>query len=200
MNIRHNIIMGLDPSLSNTGITIIDNSTGVLKLKWTITFTTADKNRFMKDLKAQGIISTDILKDIKSKVERDSVNLKWQSYRLETISKFISEKIKEFEVDTIVLERQVRNKDLIAVNGAIRQVLGSLPKIEYHEFEPTRWKKMLTGMGNCDEKVLRGLVKSYYPKYAEMFNEHEVDAYCMILALAKEFDFVIKSVHGDGRK
>ena len=199
MKVKQNVIMGLDPSLSNTGIVIIENSSGILRYKNTITFTPMDKKKFLRKLVEDKIIPTDNLKAIPSKVERDNINAKWHSYRLENITHSLAELIKKFDVDTIVVEKQVRNTDLIAIIGAIRNSLGLNLEIDLYELEPTRWKKMLTDSGYPDEKLLRNFVANYYPLYEKEFNEHEVDAYCVILALARELKFPIKSIHGDGQ-
>jgi Holliday junction resolvasome RuvABC endonuclease subunit len=194
-SLKTRIIMGIDPSLTNTGIVIIDNLKGELVLKYTLKYTTHDKVKFVKKLKEQGKITYDKMdKSVPEEIKK-FVDYQWYLYRMAKNAIFIEEEIAKNKVDTVVVESQVNFDDLIQCVGMIKTAVGRFKDIVYWDYKPTSWKKRLTGAGNVDEEILKAFVREYMPDfYYNEFNEHEVDAFAILLTFLKENKIPLKTI------
>jgi Holliday junction resolvasome RuvABC endonuclease subunit len=179
------IIMGIDPSLSNTGITVVNRKTGELLLAKTLKFSSKDKKEFIKSVYEKGMIPIKEVDKTTPDEIRNFVNYQYAIYRIGKLFEEVEKEIIEFDVDTMVAEVQIRNVDLTQCIGYLKALAGK-HNLLYSDYEPKRWKKLLTTNGDADELLLRQFVKSYFPLLEPNMDEHQIDAFTIMLTYLKQ--------------
>jgi len=143
-----NIILGIDPGLSNTGWAIIETESNNLKYVASGTIVTNPKHASSERL---------------TKI-------------YEELSKVISQyKPLEFAIeDSFVNNNALSSLKLGQARGA-SIIAAGINKLQVFEYAPRLVKKAVVGSGGADKNQVMAMVKLLIPK-AQMKNEHEADA------------------------
>lgn len=143
-----NIILGIDPGLSNTGWAVIGSESNNLKYVASGTIVTNPKHTSSERL---------------TKI-------------YEELSKVIAQyKPLEFAIeDSFVNNNALSSLKLGQARGA-SIIAAGVNKLQVFEYEPRLVKKAVVGSGGADKTQVMAMVKFLIPK-AQIKNEHEADA------------------------
>lgn len=177
-------IISIDPSLSNIGVVIYDYNSNKILLSQTITYKDSDKRVFKKTLIKDGIINENN--------EREYLGSMWSNNRLAGMLKIINEEASNRKVNLMLSESQFGFK--LTDASAIPKIVAGNLSILYKDYRPTSWKKILTGNGKCSEDDIKEEVKKFVGVYFKHLDEHQIDAFALILCYLKINNMTIKEI------